>query len=170
MNSDPSTPYTGRDAGTRLNLSPEAETVMRLDAAEAYPYEACGFFFGYVEGNEIFIEDAMPIINSAELNRERRFFIQPRDYQKAEARADQMGRNLLGVYHSHPDHPPFPSQTDLKSALPGFSYIIIEVRGGRPHRLRSWTLNEQGLFDEEPVETVITELGSAFRLDEHRQS
>jgi len=165
MSSDQTAPFTGREAGTRLNLSPDAESIMRLDAAEAYPYEACGFFFGYIDGNELHIEQALPIANNATENLERRFAISTRDYQMAERHATDSGLDLLGVYHSHPDHPPYPSEHDLKSAVPGFSYIIVEVRSGRPLTLRSWTLNGERRFDEEPVESVITELAADLGQD-----
>jgi len=165
MSSDQTAPFTGREAGTRLNLSPDAESIMRLDSAEAYPHEACGFFFGYIEGNELHIEAALPIPNNATENLERRFAISTRDYQMAERHASESGLDLLGVYHSHPDHPPLPSEHDLKSAVPGFSYIIVEVRSGRPLSLRSWTLNAERRFDEERVDSVITELATDLGQD-----
>ena len=60
--------------------------------------------------------------------------------------------SLLGVYHSHPNHPAIPSIHDLKQAVPFFSYIIISVMDGKFNTLRSWQLNEEtGQFDEEKV-------------------
>ena len=81
-----------------------------------------------------------------------------------------MELDLLGVYHSHPDHPSQPSEHDLRSAVPGFSYIIVEVRNGRPMTLRSWTLNNERRFDEEPVENVISELLELYYDDHDRLS
>ncbi len=170
MSSDQTAPFTGREAGTRLNLSPDAESVMRLDAAEAYPFEACGFFFGHIDGNELHIAEALPMRNAVDENRERRFAISTEDYRHAEEQAEQFGLDLLGVYHSHPDHTSLPSEHDLRSAVPGFSYIIVEVRNGRPFTLRSWTLNNERRFDEEPVETVITELAADFAYNQTRFS
>jgi proteasome lid subunit RPN8/RPN11 len=170
MSNDQTAPFTGREAGTRLNLSPEAESIMRLDSAEAYPYEACGFFFGNIDGNELYIAEAMPIRNDATSNLERRFAISTEDYRMAEKRAEELELDLLGVYHSHPDHPSQPSEHDLRSAVPGFSYIIVEVRNGRPMTLRSWTLNNERRFDEEPVENVISELLELYYDDHDRLS
>ncbi len=155
---DSAAPYTGQEAATRLLLSADAESVMRLDAAASYPQEACGFFYGHIDGNALHVNRAMPINNEASENRERRFEISTTEYRAAEQRAEELGMDLMGVYHSHPDHPPQPSVHDLRSAVPGFSYVIIEVRGGRPFQLRSWTLNNKRRFDEEPVESVISDL------------
>jgi proteasome lid subunit RPN8/RPN11 len=82
----------------------------------------------------------------------RRFLVRPGDYRAAEARAAETGRELLGFYHSHPDHPAEPSQYDLDHAWPFFSYVIVSVRNGQPRELRSWRLrDDRSQFDEEDV-------------------
>jgi proteasome lid subunit RPN8/RPN11 len=94
---------------------------------------------------------AKEVINTKEENKERRFEISSVDYMKAERFADENSLTLLGVYHSHPDHPAVPSEHDLKQALPFFSYIIVSVRKGKLENILSWRLNEKGKFNEEKI-------------------
>ena len=68
--------------------------------------------------------------------------VRPSDYRVAEQTASELGGELLGFYHSHPDHPARPSETDLAQAWPNLTYIIIAVREGRPEDLRFWRLRE----------------------------
>ena len=82
--------------------------------------------------------------------------MRPQDYREAEKRASEAGGELLGFYHSHPDHPARPSQYDLDHAWPFFSYIIVSVRGGAPEDMTSWRLrDDRSAFD--PEELVVTE-------------
>ena len=68
----------------------------------------------------------------------------------AEKRATELKVDLLGFYHSHPDHPARPSQYDLDHAWPFFSYIIVSVRSGKPEAMTSWRLREdRSAFDPE---------------------
>ena len=80
------------------------------------------------------------------------------DYRGAEKRAREAGLELLGFYHSHPDHPARPSQYDLDHAWPSFSYVIVSVMAGEDKLLTSWRLKEdRSAFDEEPVEITMTD-------------
>ena len=59
---------------------------------------------------------------------------------------------LLGFYHSHPDHPARPSQYDLDHAWPFFSYVIVSVCGGVPEDMTSWRLkDDRSAFDQEDL-------------------
>jgi proteasome lid subunit RPN8/RPN11 len=76
----------------------------------------------------------------------------PDEYRAAEARADDAGRQIVGFYHSHPDHPAVPSQFDLDHAWPQTSYVIVSVRAQESRELRSWRLRpDRSGFDEETV-------------------
>lgn len=131
-----------------IMISGEALNTMQRDAVDAYPYECCGFMYG--PGDEPRdITLAKPAKNTREENRERRFEIDAKDYMAAEKFADNNQLLLLGVYHSHPDHPAIPSEYDLRQALPFFSYTILSVRKGRLHDLKSWRLNDERRFEEE---------------------
>jgi proteasome lid subunit RPN8/RPN11 len=94
----------------------------------------------------------VPLENVTEEGPRRRFLVSPREYQQAEARARQFGAELVGFYHSHPDHPARPSQYDLDHAWPNLSYVIVSVQAGEPRDLTSWRLRpDRSQFDEERV-------------------
>jgi proteasome lid subunit RPN8/RPN11 len=131
-------------------LSTDAYKIIRDHAKETYPHECCGFLYG-TDGNERTIAKAAKVDNSKEGDQRRRFEISATDYMKAEQYALENGTTLLGVYHSHPEHPAVPSEHDLKQALPFFSYIIISVMKSEPADMRSWQLNEKALFEEENI-------------------
>ncbi len=107
---------------------------------QTYPEECCGFLFGTEINNERVIHEVVPIDNSRQDNKERRFLITPEDFIEAERRADNLNLSLIGFYHSHPDHPAIPSEFDREHALPFYSYIIISVRNKKPAEIRSYQL------------------------------
>ena len=119
-------------------LAPEAEAEIRRHGIETYPNECCGALIA--AGGAIV--EAYPLPNTTAEGPRRRFLIGPSDYRLAEARARERGGTLAGFYHSHPDHPARPSETDLAQAWPNLTYIIVAVRGGAPEDLRSWRLLE----------------------------
>ncbi len=139
----------------------EALQVMKEDAIDAYPDECCGFLYGD-EKDLRTITLARPVHNAKEGDKRRRFEIAASDYMDAEQFAADEGLSLLGVYHSHPDHPAIPSIHDLRQAMPFFSYIILSVKKGKVVDLRSWQLSGDGRFEEEALEkdlnTKILEL------------
>lgn len=140
-----------------IRFEPEAEKVMFDDARGAFPDECCGFMYGKQEGDTRIIIQALPIDNAATENRKRRFVISPKDYMKGEQYALENDVELLGIYHSHPNHPAVPSEHDRVAAQPFFSYVIISVNEDGVKNVRSWLLNDDSQFDEEPVgaETII---------------
>ena len=121
---------------------------IRAHGAETYPNECCGALYG--RDGVVSATYALP--NTTEEGPRRRFLVRPEDYREAERRATQLGAELLGFYHSHPDHPARPSQYDLDHAWPFFSYIIVAVRGGAPEDMTSWRLREdRSVFDQEAL-------------------
>ncbi|HXB95359.1 MAG TPA: M67 family metallopeptidase [Puia sp.] len=125
------------------------------DALNTFPDECCGFMFGREEhdGTRIVL-DILVVDNSKEGDKTRRFEISPQDYMEAERHALIHDWVLLGVYHSHPKHPAIPSEHDRRAAQPFFSYVIISVMeeaGEKTIHLRSWLLNEELQFEEEPI-------------------
>ena len=135
-------------------ISTEAREKMRRHAREEYPNECCGFFYGK-DGDSRQVQVARAVSNVKQGNKRRRFEIDPLDYQKAERYALDNELDLLGVYHSHPDHPAEPSEHDRSVALPWFSYIIISVEDGHTADIRSWRLNDERQFEEESIETTV---------------
>ena len=136
-------------------LSKDAEMHIYNHARQTYPEECCGFLFGKDE-NERRITIALAVKNSKEGDKRRRFEIAPIDYMKAEQYALNNGLTLLGIYHSHPDHPAQPSEHDRKQAVPFFSYIITSVMQGKIADTTSWQLNEEHQFDQEPLYSLKT--------------
>jgi proteasome lid subunit RPN8/RPN11 len=133
-----------------IALDPKAKELMVADAVQAFPDECCGFFFGKEdEYGRRFITAVQVVNNAKEGDKRRRFEIAPFDYLKAEQYAEEQNLQLLGVYHSHPNHPAIPSEHDRLAAQPYFSYLIISVHDGRPGPIRSWRLNEERQFEEE---------------------
>jgi proteasome lid subunit RPN8/RPN11 len=135
-----------------LSLKGEVAADIRRHGAETYPHECCGAMYG----SEGVVTATLPLPNTTEEGPRRRFLVRPQDYRDAERRAGELGVELLGFYHSHPDHPARPSQYDLDHAWPFFSYVIVSVRNGAPEDMTSWRLrDDRSAFD--PEELVTTE-------------
>lgn len=137
-----------------ITIQPIAKELMLKDAIQAFPDECCGFLFGEEdrEGNRI-ISEIQVVNNAKEGDKRRRFLIAPLDYIRAEQYAEDNNLLLLGVYHSHPNHPAIPSEHDRVAAQPYFSYIIISVLERKIGPVRSWRLNDEVQFEEETVAT-----------------
>lgn len=129
-------------------LSAAVNEAIRHHGAEAYPHECCGALIGR-DGQ---ITEAFALPNTTDEGPRRRFLVRPSDYREAEQRASASGAELLGFYHSHPDHPARPSQYDLDHAWPFFSYVIVSVQAGVAGDMTSWRLrDDRSAFDEEPL-------------------
>ena len=133
-----------------LKLSKESKEGMQKHAEATYPYECCGFFYGS-NGDVREIGEIKEVTNSKEGDQRRRFEVSPLDYMGAEKYALESRQELLGIYHSHPDHPAIPSEHDLKQAVPFFSYIILAVKQGTLEDTKSWQLNDENEFEQEQI-------------------
>ena len=135
-----------------IALSDDAAAAIRAHGVQTYPNECCGALIGR-DGT---VSESFALPNTTQEGPRRRFLVRPEDYRAAEARAAEKGCELLGFYHSHPDHPAEPSQYDLDHAWPFFSYVILEVRNAEPRDLRSWRLrDDRSRFDPEEVHTEL---------------
>lgn len=134
-----------------LIIEPRARALMTADAINLFPDECCGFLFGNETGHDRIVTEILMVNNSKEGDKKRRFEISSKDYLKAEQHADKKNLQLLGVYHSHPNHPAVPSEHDRVAAQPWFSYVIISVLEKRPGLIRSWRLNDEFRFEEEKI-------------------
>ncbi len=134
-----------------LFIHDRAREEMIKDAIAAFPDECCGFLFGEEGGEDRVVTAIQVVHNAKEGDKRRRFEIAPKDYLAAERFADEKGVRLLGIYHSHPDHPAIPSEHDRVAAQPYFSYIIISVINREFSAIRSWRLNDRQQFDEETI-------------------
>ena len=121
-----------------------------LAVSRGYPHETCGVLVGVPDGEN---SRVIRSVEARNLNEERahdRFQLDPRDFNSADTAARADGFDIIGVWHSHPDHPAKPSATDLERAWEGWSYVIISVSKDGPQELRSWRLAGKA-FDEEQV-------------------
>jgi proteasome lid subunit RPN8/RPN11 len=133
-----------------IRLAPGAVDTIRAHGASTYPNECCGALIGSSVDGATQVEEARPLDNVTAEGPRRRFLVSAADYRAAERHASDAGAELVGFYHSHPDHPAEPSQYDLDHAWPNFSYVIIAVGGGTPRALRSWRLRaDRSGFEEE---------------------
>ena len=130
----------------RLTVPSGVDAAIRIHGQETYPHECCGALVG----RDGFVTSVVALPNTTDEGPRRRFMVRPSDYQLAERRATELGGELLGFYHSHPDHPARPSQYDLDHAWPFFSYVIVSVKAGVPADMTSWRLQEdRSAFDQE---------------------
>ena len=136
-----------------LRLSKDVLAQIHAHGEQAYPEEGAGFLLGVGNGSRN-AQAIFPLTNSREDSaRHNRYLIAPEDYLKAELEAERLGLSLLGVFHSHPDHPNRPSEFDRDWAQPFFSYIITSVNKGKAIESRSWRLSEdRSQFVEEEIQ------------------
>ena len=128
-----------------LALKPHVDAAIRAHGQETYPHECCGALVG--RGHHASAVVSLP--NTTEEGPRRRFLVRPSDYRLAEQRATELGGELLGFYHSHPDHPARPSQYDLDHAWPTFAYVIVAVAAGRAGDMTVWFLkDDRSIFEE----------------------
>ena len=85
----------------RLAISAWVDEAIRRHGEETYPHECCGALVGRGDA----VTDTVALPNTTEEGPRRRFLVRPSDYRLAEQRATELGGELLGFYHSHPDHP-----------------------------------------------------------------
>ena len=110
---------------SQLTIGAHVDDAIRVHGHETYPHECCGALIG----RDGVVAEILALPNTTEEGPRRRFLVRPSDYREAERRATELGAELLGFYHSHPDHPARPSQYDLDHAWPNFAYIIVAVAG-----------------------------------------
>ena len=124
-----------------LSISKELAERIRAHGAKTYPHECCGALLGRDnEPREIL--GLFPLINRRDDSPRNRFSVTAQDVLDAEKSARQQGLDVVGWYHSHPDHPARPSEYDRDHAWPWYSYIIVSVAQGQPQDMTSWRLND----------------------------
>jgi proteasome lid subunit RPN8/RPN11 len=135
-----------------LMIAQELLESIREHGKRAYPNECCGVLLGRIENSGKAVVKLRPMENAREDSPRNRYLISPRDLLEAEKAARALGLDIVGVYHSHPDHPARPSEFDREHAFPWYSYIIVSVRRGEPLDLTSWTLrDDRTAFDAEDL-------------------
>jgi proteasome lid subunit RPN8/RPN11 len=148
-----------------LTLNPELLAKMHAHLQAGYPHEACGILIGdasvRADGTANMVaKDAIIVPNSWEVESEReglrnRFLISPDDYVRADREAGKRGLDVIGFFHSHPDCPARPSETDREFAMPRSSFVIVSVEKGNATSTHSWVLrDDRSGFNEEDVMVV----------------
>lgn len=136
---------------TRLEIGSKICADLLAAAAHGYPGEACGILLGRIEGDRRVVEGFRPAPNRWS-EREDRYRVDPESLRRALAAEEAGGARVLGFYHSHPDAPPLPSETDRELAWPWYCYVIIRVAAGKPDEMRAWELDvDTGRFEERPI-------------------
>ena len=120
---------------------------------QTYPNECGGMIIGRFEADKKTALELLPMENAmAESEKYNRVLITPRDVLRAERYARSQKLDVIGYYHSHPDHPAIPSQFDLDHALPVWTYIIVSVENGKAVDVRAWDMeNDRSKFNEDLV-------------------
>ncbi|AGY56923.1 Mov34/MPN/PAD-1 family protein [Gloeobacter kilaueensis] len=145
-----------------LDVSGAQLAAIRAHGERTYPRECCGLLLGSFEkGDKKRLVEAYAVENTWQgagefglgdgQGEERRFLITPEDYRAGERYARERGLEVIGTYHSHPDHPARPSEFDRGNAWPVYSYIIVSVQNGRAADLTSWTLDDERQFQSETI-------------------
>jgi proteasome lid subunit RPN8/RPN11 len=145
-----------------LWIAAELAEKIREHGVETYPYECCGALLG--TDHDVLANDPnqesrkasrevlslFPLVNRRDDSPRNRFAVTADDVREAEKAASAQGLEVIGWYHSHPDHPAKPSDFDRDHAWPWYSYIIVSVHAGVPQDITSWRLKDDrsGYFEE----------------------
>jgi proteasome lid subunit RPN8/RPN11 len=137
----------------KLMIPEEHLAAMRQHCQQAYPYEGCGILIGQVEDHQKTVVDVLPTGNAREESAQHnRYLIPPESLLEGELRAEERGLEVIGYFHSHPDHPARPSDFDREHAWPWYSYLILSVSRGKTSAYRAWQLRQDhSNFDEETI-------------------
>src|SRR5262245_49478420 len=139
-----------------LQLGAAEREAIEAHAGRGYPEEACGVLLGKDENERRMVAEVVELENAGESSRHNRYVISPEQFLRAERRARDTGLDVIGFFHSHPDHPAVPSAFDLEHAWPYYSYLIVSVMNGRVTDARSWRLtDDRSRFDPEPLAAAI---------------
>ena len=129
---------------------------IREYGAKDYPNETCGAMLGVdgEEGREV--RTLFPLTNRRDDSPRNRFSITADDFRAAERAAKEQGLDVVGWYHSHPDHPAKPSEYDREHAWPWYSYVIVSVASGEPRDMTSWQLaDDRSAFQPEEIAWAV---------------
>lgn len=138
---------------SRLVISPRHLQTLGRHATASYPDECCGVLIGRVLEDATVVERLLSVGNERQDSRHNRYLISPETVLAAQKEARALGLDIVGYYHSHPDHPAKPSEFDREHAWPWVSYLIVSLQGRKVVDTRSWRLNEdRESFDEELID------------------
>ena len=133
-------------------FGPDAEAVLRHLAAAAYPWEGCGVLVGAVGVDaSVSVRSVSGAANLSPRGRDR-YELDPLAILRAERAAREAGLDVVGFWHSHPDHPAVPSRLDTERAWADYLYVIVSTSAGGSGAVRGWRLvSGGGEFEEVPL-------------------
>jgi len=144
-----------------LKLQASDYEEIRSHGEEAYPNECCGILEGTSEGDVRSVRSAIRCNNTRTDSPENRYHIDPRELVRVQREAHGRGLDIIGFYHSHPDHPAQWSQTDLEEAhWIGCSYVITAVENGKATQTKSFALTGDREEDKALVEEEVVLIAS----------
>lgn len=150
-----------------VRIHKQAFDGMIKDSEQGYPYEVCGVMIG--KENEIYhFKKCKNLVNEDDVETEwkseknldksrmkDRFELDPKGFMEADNWARENGLEILGIYHSHPDHPSKPSETDREVASPFWGYIIFSIQNSKFDNASLWYINEENFqFEEREFEVL----------------
>ncbi|WRH65007.1 MAG: M67 family metallopeptidase [Planktothrix sp. GU0601_MAG3] len=151
-----------------LTISSEQIQAISTHAEQTYPQECCGLLMGKInENNDRITVEIIPTENAwnsetsktfeevettdIPVTSERRFTISPQQMIQAQKQGRDRNLIIIGIYHSHPDHPAIPSEFDRVCAWSDYSYLIISVEKGKTSDLQNWSLDQDHQFQSQPL-------------------
>ncbi len=135
-------------APTELHLPVPVHDRLASLVDVAFPFETCGLLIGRTEGERVVVERIHPARNRSSERARDRYELDPDDFLAADNAARADGREIVGIWHSHPDHPAEPSRTDLEAAWEGYSYLIVSISCLGETEFRSWRLHGERFLEE----------------------
>lgn len=151
-----------------LSLSAEQRQAINTHAECAYPNECCGLLLGKTGPDCKVLVQVWPTSNTwnaqvaedldadPSLSKSRRYWIAPEELLQAMRHARSQELDVIGIYHSHPDHSAVPSECDRQLAWPQYSYLIVSVQQGMATDCLSWSLDDNHQFQPELLQVVET--------------
>jgi len=125
-----------------LKIPNDAFTSLRQHGEHTYPYECCGVLLGRFEDDGTkTVTRVVRCFNTRDDSPQNRYNIDPKELIRIQREGRECGEDIVGFYHSHPDHPPQWSPTDLAEAhWVGCSYVITSVENGKATATNSFEL------------------------------
>ena len=144
----------------RLQIPTDLYTQLRHHGEQTYPHECCGILLGKSDTEQIQVHQIIPAGNTRTDSAHNRYNIAPQELIAAQRQARQQGLDIVGFYHSHPDHPAQWSPTDFAEAhWLGCSYVITRIAEGKADITNSFLLRgaseEDKRFEDEPIEIMM---------------
>ncbi len=136
-----------------LRIEPQPFTEMKAHAEATYPNECVGAMIGTIANGNKIVESALKLENSAEGSQRAYYQLSPDHLMKADRAAREQGKELIGIYHSHPDCDAYFSETDLKNSCPWYSFVVLSIKQGKFDHANSWLPDaDQTKADKEELE------------------